>query len=148
MTDSEYQTVVVGSGDLNAIQGSNASSFSVTLAEALRLPGRWEVAISNINFPKATVGRSVFVYCDFVDAINIGSSPLQMLYKARPTTSADPDPRYEEVQSSIVPWKKVIRKEIDSMTFTLADSTGAKIPTGANKFTTIELVFRQISDSD
>ena len=59
--------VIVGSGDINAYPSSTVSDFTVELADALLLQGRWQcrcdsVSFSNPNYKSATpTSNSVIV---------------------------------------------------------------------------------------
>ena len=142
MSDTDFLSLIVGSGDINA--RGNASKFSVALGTPLVLSGAWEVTFSNINYPKpVTVGNSVFVFCSLCKRQPIGSNSERLLCRLEPTRSSDPDPVWRVAQT-LVPWRPVAQEYINSVDIQILESDGTPIPSGAGRFTTVELALRKI----
>ena len=83
--------VIVGSGDQNAYPSSTVSDFTVELADALLLQGRWQCRCDSVSFAKpnyksvAPTFKSIIVTMPGVlDGSIIGSTKLPLLFRTGP----------------------------------------------------------------
>jgi hypothetical protein len=139
--DSGYITVIINSSDPSVT--GDAADFYAEIP-SLELIGEWECCLLAANFPKSTVGNSVYIFLDILENQPIGNSLFPLLARIPPIHGTDSDPIVYELTSTVVPWKKVITSNISQIHAELVESTGVPIPSGAGKFTTIEMVFRRV----
>ena len=155
--------VIVGSGDQNAYPSSTVSDFTVELADALLLQGKWQCRLDSVSFPnpnyKSTThtSNSVIVTLPAVlDGSIIGSTKLPLLFRTGPMLETNTTQRYVYVQdqSPLPIWRDVQPSILNVLRITCTLVNGLALPetdpTAAvgNKqnYTTVSLVFRQIGD--
>ena len=155
--------VIVGSGDQNAYPSSTVSDFTVELADALLLEGKWQCRCDSVSFPNPNykygtpTSNSVIVTMPAVlDGSIIGSTKLPLLFRTGPmletnTTrryvfaqDASPLPIWRDVQPSILNVLRITCTLVNGLALPETDPTAAV----GNKqnYTTVSLVFRKIGD--
>jgi hypothetical protein len=139
--DSGYLTVILNSSDAGT-QG-DASDFYASIP-SLDLVGEWEVVLTAINFPKSSVGNSVYILADICDVVPVGNTLMPLLCRIPPLHASDSDPIVWELSNTVVPWKKVITSNVSQIHVELFESNGTAIPTGVGRYTTLELIFRRV----
>ena len=139
--DSGYLSVILNSSD-PGVTGTAASFFAQI--PTMDLEGNWEVVLNAANFPKSTVGNSVYILSDLVKEMPIGNSMYPMLARIPPIQVSTTDPVVFELTSTVVPWKPVAQRSVGLIHVDVVESTGTPVPTGPGKFTTLELIFRRV----
>ena len=155
--------VIVGSGDINAYPSSTVSDFTVELADALLLQGRWQcrcdsVSFSNPNYKSVTpTSNSVIVTLPGVlDGSIIGSTKLPLLFRTGPMLETNTIQRYVYVQdqSPLPIWRDVQPSILNVLRVTCTLVNGLPLPEtdptapvgNRQNYTTVSLVFRKIGE--
>ena len=156
--------VIVGSGDTNAYPSSTVSDFTVELADALLLDGKWQVRCDSLSFPNPNyknsttpTSNSVIVTMPGVlDGSIIGSTKLPLLFRTGPMLETNTTQRYVFAQdmSPLPIWRDVQPSILNVLRITCTLVNGLALPEtdptapvgNRQNYTTVSLVFRKIGE--
>ena len=163
----ETVPIIIGSGDTasfgpgTGVHSSTAGDFTVPLVQALELPGRWQVRLSNVSFPNpnfmktpptSTANSIVILLPGTVAGSIVGSGLLPLVYKTGPSTPSNSTAPYIYVhdQSPLPTWYDVLPSIITQLRCQIVEITGKPVPAispdALITFSTVSLVFRRVGD--
>ena len=155
--------VIVGSGDQNAYPSSTVSDFTVELADALLLEGKWQCRCDSVSFPNPNyksvtpTSNSVIVTMPAVlDGSIIGSTKLPLLFRTGPMLETNTTQRYVYSQdmSPLPIWRDVQPSILNVLRITCTLVNGLALPEtdpsapvgNKQNYSTVSLVFRKIGE--
>lgn len=138
------------SGDVNA--SGNAGDFTIYGVDLqLEQEGEYECALVDCSFPNpqtTSVPITCFIFLDFLEYGVVGSNRTQILYKTQPVASTQTTLKvyYEKELGTIQQWRKVQRKDINSIRVQIQTSTGANVATlgPSNTFSIVQVCIRRV----
>ena len=163
MVYTTLMPVIVGSGDQNAYPSSTVLDFTVELADALLLQGKWQCRCGSVSFPNPNyksltpTSNSVIVTMPAVlDGSIIGSTKLPLLFRTGPMLETNTTQRYvfKQDQSPLPIWRDVQPSILNVLRVAVTLVNGLALPEmdpsappgNKQNYTTVSLVFRKIGD--
>lgn len=137
---------IIASSGGNSSRG-DAANFTVRLTAPIVFnpKERWEAVFVNASFPRpVNSGTSVYIYLQEISPSEL-SGGLFPILKRLPPTSSTADPQFFEELSTVISSKHIDRTVLTELTFSIAESTGVSVPTGADKFSTIEILLKRVA---
>lgn len=147
MSEVDDLTIIVSSSD-PAAQGT-AGNFKIKLSTPLVLKGTWFCAANNVSYANPGNELSVYVQCQFLMPMTVGSQSYSVLCRCPPVGTGVNHVYKEWVPNA--PWARVGVEVISEVQLTIRDSDGGEIPStdaGGNPYpATVQFSFRQVSDN-